>query len=719
MAGAPDVTSTAFGGGLNKAISGTLETASPLIPGALWNAPVSTALTLGSAMGVTDITDRLLRWAGVSPEWSGAWSNLAGLLGAGWTLKRMRAMADLTKVREGNAIQAKLNEIAERAQSPDISESQRNALRVQATALIDAVRKTERGPNGFFLPQVSFRDLLPENGIRIPPPFPNPNMAEREAYGYMRKDVGTAPDAGMATGSPMVRGGKFLSGYTPAGAYMDARAKGVDIEALRTHANRLLGEAQPEDGSARAHYAELDRITDDVKAVDVPLFVDKDGSWVHGNVKIPVDIRDLKIELQPLYEKMQFMPMAERSASRAYATLKALLDSHDFIPGPTAEFGLGQFKAAARSEGGGVSEALAKRIIPHLQALVDGAFEGHAGDEAVAALQRGRAAAAKEAGADWLGEQFKKAQQEGGFGHEKALWNSWVTLKDTAKRTMFNAQQIAELNKFFLGLKMRAENPNPSGTALVGAVAAQAGAIKAGGWVHPMFWLGELSIAGISKLLRSDRGVRWLTEGLTIPGNSERGRFISRKLKAILGEANGTPPPESGPPAGGGQPGPGPTPPTGGGARVVRDAPYGLATPEEQVQIDAEATRNQRPLPPVEFGGEGQKPQSRAQQLWDRMKDEEGSLKLGGGEDEFHRAEEGRRGEGPEDRLEGIRGRERGRRNFVSARSAGPGSKRRGRREQGGSRENSGEEERIPVHGSIPIPSDRSEVGEVGGGQAG
>lgn len=491
-------------------------------------------------------------------------------------------MADLTKVREGNAIQAKLNEIAERAQSPDISESQRNALRVQATALIDAVRKTERGPNGFFLPQVSFRDLLPENGIRIPPPFPNPNMAEREAYGYMRKDVGTAPDAGMATGSPMVRGGKFLSGYTPAGAYMDARAKGVDIEALRTHANRLVGEAQPEDGSARAHYAELDRITDDVKAVDVPLFVDKDGSWVHGNVKIPVDIRDLKIELQPLYEKMQFMPMAERSASRAYATLKALLDSHDFIPGPTAEFGLGQFKAAARSEGGGVSEALAKRIIPHLQALVDGAFEGHAGDQAVAALQRGRAAAAKEAGADWLGEQFKKAQQEGGFTHEKALWNSWVTLKDTAKRTMFNAQQIAELNKFFLGLKMRAENPNPSGTALVGAVAAQAGAIKAGGWVHPMFWLGELSIAGISKLLRSDRGVRWLTEGLTIPGNSERGRFISRKLKAILGEANGTPPPESGPPAGGGQP----NPPTGGG-----------------------------------------KPKSRAQQLWDKMRDERGSLR--------------------------------------------------------------------------------------------
>src|SRR5262249_25203903 len=70
---------------------------------------------------------------------------------------------------------------------------------------------------------------------------------------------------------------------------------------------------------------------------------------------------------------------------------------------------------------------------------------------------------------------------------------------------------------------------------------------------------------GFSKLLRTDKGVEWLTQGLTIPRRSSRGAFLEKKLKQVLGEDNGQPP--QGPPnpnegggapdssaAGGGQP---------------------------------------------------------------------------------------------------------------------------------------------------------------------
>jgi hypothetical protein len=214
--------------------------------------------------------------------------------------------------------------------------------------------------------------------------------------------------------------------------------------------------------------------------------------------------------------------------------------SNDVIPGPTAEWGLSQFKKAARTEQGGISEALAKRIIPLLQEAIDSSVQKHMGDGGLEVLRNARAAKAKEAGAEWLADQFGKAQQEGGFGHEKALWNSWVTLTNTAKRTMFSPAQIAELDKFFMGLKMRADNPNPSGTALVGTIASQASALgtaaATGQILNPMLWISQLGIAGFAKLLRTDFGVKLLTDGLTIPRTSSRGKFIEGKLKKILGE---------------------------------------------------------------------------------------------------------------------------------------------------------------------------------------
>jgi hypothetical protein len=496
----------------------------------------------------------------------------------------------------------KYGNVTKQGQLPDIARGVGESVGLAGTASaplvkggVDALEgANSAGRSMMGMPQQPLIPSLPLPSINVPGPFRNPNAMEREAYDYMRNDVGTAPNAGMATGSTFVQGSQKLSGYTPAGAYMDAKAAGRDIEALRARATRLTSEAMPEEGPSKNFYGELERLTDGAPAVEVPLSIAKDGSQISGNVKVPVDIRDLKYDMQPLFERMEMIPGLDKNTSWAYSTLKALLNSNDFITLPTAEFALGNFKKAARNEPGGISQAIVKSIIPKFQAVIDGAAEGHLGDEGLTALQKGRAAAAKEAGAEWLSDQFGKAQQEGGFGHEKVLWNNWTKLTDTSKRTMFTPQQIAELNKLFLGLKMRADNPNPSGTALVGAISGQAAAlgtaVATGQILNPFLWLSQLGIAGFAKLLRTDGGVKLLTDGLQIPRNSARGRFIANRLNEALGKEGNQEPPEQGPPSGGRPGGGGPPPVAPGMVRVYRgeDSPgTGAPAPDWVTQSDA------------------------------------------------------------------------------------------------------------------------------------
>jgi hypothetical protein len=490
---------------------------------------------------------------GIAPDIARGVGEVTGILGGSKAIsKGLEFAGEMSKVTSNpvaNAVFARLEAAVERMKDPSLSPGDRAALKASIDSMLETLNREE-------------------GGLRIPALFPNSNAAEREAYKYMREDVGIPPNAAMATGSPFVRGSQYLTAFTPAGAVIEARGKGPAVEALRTRATKLVEGAMPLDGPARDYYA------------DLPLSLARDGSQIYGDIKVPVDIRDLKYELQPLYDKMKFMPMAERSTSAAYSALQAFLEADDFVPGPTAEWGLGQFKAASRMERGGVSEALAKRIIPKLQALIDDSVKTHAGDEAVGYLQQGRAAAAKEAGATWLTEQFEKAQAEGGFEHEKVLWNNWKKITPTAKRSMFTPAQVAELDKFFLGLKMRAENPNPSGTALVGTVLTQGTAIAGGAMAHPMFWLGNLGAAGLAKLLRSDKGVALLTQGLRIPRTSSRGRFIERQLREILGDDV---------PKGNAPPGPGGQPPPAGGGPPLAGGPGIVTRLNERIQRDAAA----------------------------------------------------------------------------------------------------------------------------------
>jgi hypothetical protein len=521
-------------GATSDILRGGMQTLTPFAAPEMVMQPLASATGLLTFGATQQLLERTAQHFGLPEGYSRLAGDLAGIYGGQRVYGWLADMAKIPDTKVADSIYQRLEAEVERLKDPSLSRGEKAAAKAGIDAMISSLRH--------------------EEGWKFPALFPNPNQTQADAYQYMRRDVGMQPDAGMATGSPMVQGAQKLSGFTPAGAYLDAKSKASNTEAFRSKATSLVAGAMPEEGPSRDYYADFERRVNDTAPVEVPLSIAKDGSQISGNVKAPVDIRDLKYELQPLFDKMQFMPMADRSSSYAYSALDALLKSPDFISAPTAEWGLSNFKKAARTEQGGIAEALAKTIIPKLQATIDGAVESHSGQEALTALQKGRTAAAKEAGAEWLVDQFKLAKQEGGFDHAKRLWNSWAAMKDTAKRTMFTPAQIAELDKFFLGLKMHAETPNPSGTALVGTISSQAGALGTaavtGQILNPLLWLSELSAAAVSKLLRSDKGVELLTQGLRIPRTSERGRFIEKRLKQILG--NDGKPPEQGPPSGGG-----------------------------------------------------------------------------------------------------------------------------------------------------------------------
>lgn len=502
-------------GAVSDIFRGGTTLATPFAAPSLLAHPLRAAAGLGIFSGAQAGTELLGRQLGLPEGYTRLAGDLVGLYGGTRVHSWLSDMANQDRA-VADTVYRKLEAVVERLKDPALTAGERAAVKAQADALMATVRQTE-GP------------------WTIPPIFPNPNQAEREAYSYMRGQVGAAPSAAAATGSPFVRGGQWATAMTPAGAVLDVKQKARTLAAVRGHAQGLVEQALPE-APSRPFYRDFEGMADRAPAVNVPLYLDKEGGQVSGAVKVPVDLRDLKYDMQPLFDKMQLLPFSDRSTSAAYSALDVLLKANDFIPATTAEFALSQLKAEARAEKGGVSEALARTIIPKLQASIDGAVEGHIGEEGVTALQKGRAAKAKEAGAEWLTDQFKYAQAEGGFGHEKVLWNKWRDLPETSKRTMFTPKQASDLDKFFLGLRMYGENPNPSGTALVGTMVGQAAEALHGGLINPIFWLSELGLGGISALLRSDRGVKLLTEGLTVRGGSGRTKFIADRLKQVLAE---------------------------------------------------------------------------------------------------------------------------------------------------------------------------------------
>jgi hypothetical protein len=276
------------------------------------------------------------------------------------------------------------------------------------------------------------------------------------------------------------------------------------------------------------------------------------------SVAFPVELTGVKKMLKPVLDQMRRqMPITQQQANPALKAIANIVeDSPNYAPLSQVDRDLSAIKAIARSQGG-----LAKMAVARLDEAVRAAAE-RGGPEAVQALEEGRSATIAKYGTEAvldklrteprqvfdqlthakdssleqlravrehapaempkigravLEELLSTAQAEGGFSKAQGIYAKWQNLGPQTKQILFGSPAtVYDLDQFFLLAKKVAENPNPSGSAYVGALAAHGYLFK-----DPMaFMTWEIAGAGLSKLLRSPKAVRALTQGFKVPLSS-------------------------------------------------------------------------------------------------------------------------------------------------------------------------------------------------------
>lgn len=303
---------------------------------------------------------------------------------------------------------------------------------------------------------------------------------------------------------------------------------------------------------------------------------------VYEDVELPVDIREVQRALKPIAKEMsQFWASSERSASAGYAAIKSILAEKYNVPLMLAERGLGGIKELAR-EGTTQSAGVAKFIIPKLEKLIDDAA-AQAGPEVVNSLKAARQSTAKQkateavrksiagnleepvqafekmttrkdtsvkrlrelqqeapdeipkVGRAYIEELLDTAEQGGGLTKSKNVYNKWQQLGDETKKILYpNAQHRQDLNNFFRGQREIAENPNPSGTAIV----AQLGPLGYQFIRDPLGAIGyTLGSGAVAALLYSPKGVKLLTKAIKVPAaNKAYAASLLGQLREIADE---------------------------------------------------------------------------------------------------------------------------------------------------------------------------------------
>jgi hypothetical protein len=297
---------------------------------------------------------------------------------------------------------------------------------------------------------------------------------------------------------------------------------------------------------------------------------------VDERMAMPVDLRAAKAALKPIYDDLVARwPIARQHASPGLKALENLANDADYAPAVRVEANLSAAKQLARDHGGA-----AKLAVRQLEQAVELAV-GRASPQAMQALRTGRAATkakyealgilerlsaepvqvfrqatyAKDAGIDllrrvetqsgpsalrdvgraWLEDALSQATQEGSFSHTARLWADWNKLGPQTKQLLFrNKALVTDLTNFFLLAKKIGENPNPSGSALVGSINAMGVML-----LHPAtgvpYVIGASSLAA---LLHSQTFVQAMVRGMRVPiGNQAAKTAAASEIFSIAGDA--------------------------------------------------------------------------------------------------------------------------------------------------------------------------------------
>jgi hypothetical protein len=299
-------------------------------------------------------------------------------------------------------------------------------------------------------------------------------------------------------------------------------------------------------------------------------------------MQLAVPLAPAKDALRPVFERLmrkkELTGQLMGDEARAATALDALISGPDNAPLSVVDAALGDLKAAARGaampELRSQGQGLAAQAVAELETLVQqrakaaGVWDdlragrdatiakwtaaetldklraepvqtfrmltssGDAAVERLREVQRIAPAEVPKIGRAYVDGLIDMATAEGGFGREAKLWAEWDKLGTETKAMLYpNKELRSALDNFFLVGKKMAENPNPSGTALVAQVPGQAALMM----LEPVSGVSLLIGGGVvSKLLNSPTTARLLTQGMQTPRSAAVARQLASRLKAAI-----------------------------------------------------------------------------------------------------------------------------------------------------------------------------------------
>ncbi len=336
------------------------------------------------------------------------------------------------------------------------------------------------------------------------------------------------------------------------------------------------GALQSVENSIKHYKAEADQHYGNLRAMEKAspqqvVSTNPDGSGLRA-VKFGVDLRPVKAALKPIYDRLmkerEFSGGLDSSKSKAAMALDTLMTAPDMESLSVVDAALSDLKGLARGadmpELRTKGQGTAAQVVRQLDEAVRAAAK-RGGPQVLTALEEGRAATtAKYVAADtmerlvgnsknpepvrifnrlisrddtavnllrdlktqapatiqnigraFLDQILGEATAEGGFKKAGVAKGQWDSLGPETKEALFpNAAHRADLDKFFHLAKMMGENPNPSGSGYVFALATQAPLLI----MEPVTGTAlQIGAAGLSRILRSPVTTRLLTRGLQIP----------------------------------------------------------------------------------------------------------------------------------------------------------------------------------------------------------
>jgi hypothetical protein len=389
---------------------------------------------------------------------------------------------------------------------------------------------------------------------RVGPIFKNVLNPVEQATAQVAAQEGIDLPMSLQTGSKVARNIEGMVQNQPGGATYAAEQRARTIQQTQQAMERKLGQVYPQSVTPeQAGQGTINKLTGDIRKLDlqadqeytrawqaekdpmnqrvVPLEKkDAGGRWVTqkdagGNVvttdmPLPIDMRNLKTELEPIADRYEYtLTPTERRDSPGLTAMRNIISGPDYKPISAAELDLSMLKDAARTEKGlrelrTTSQGMAAFTVGKLQDDIDRTLAA-ADPGAAAALQRGRAATAQkydiadtlgsfgknveklepvgvfdrmtwekdknirllrdlqqkapaqmpQAGRAWFQDLFDTIGREGDLTKVQAALNKWDALGDEGKKILFrDPQMISDADKLMLLMKRIKLEPNPSGS---------------------------------------------------------------------------------------------------------------------------------------------------------------------------------------------------------------------------------------------------------------